>query len=71
MVAAMEPEALRQAGKFLIRHITSIKALLGGDLTSLRMQFDAIEKIGYHATFEQVCEVVMLELDAAAISVAD
>ncbi|MPQ57293.1 nucleotidyl transferase AbiEii/AbiGii toxin family protein [Duganella sp. FT27W] len=71
MVAAMEPEGLRQAGKFLIRHITSIKAVLGGDLTSLRMQFDAIDKIGYHATFEQVCEVVMLELDAAAISVAD
>jgi len=71
MVAAMEPEGLRRAGKFLIRHITSIKAVLGGDLTSLRMQFDAIEKIGYHATFEQVCEVVMLELDAAAISVAE
>jgi len=71
MVAEMEPEALRQAGKFLIRHITSIKAVLGGDLTSLRMQFDAIEKIGYHAAFEQVCEAVMLELDAAAISVAD
>lgn len=52
----MEPEALRQAGKFLIRHITSIKALLGG---------------GYHATFEQVCEVVIVELDAAAISVAE
>ena len=71
MVAAMEPEGLRRAGKFLIRHITSIKAVLGGDLTSLRMQFDAIEKIGYHATFEQVCEVVIVELDAAAISVAE
>lgn len=71
LVAEMEPEALRQAGKFLIRHITSIKAVLGGDLTNLCLQFDAIEKIGYQATFEHVCEVVMLGLDAAARSAVE
>lgn len=49
-----------------IRHIASIKTALADDLTSLRLQFDAIETLSYTPTFEHVRDVVIERLDAAA-----
>jgi predicted nucleotidyltransferase component of viral defense system len=66
LVAEKEPEELLQASKFLVRHNTSIKAALAGDLTNLRFQFDAIEKLSYNPTFDHVRDVVLETLDSAA-----
>ena len=66
LVAEKEPDALPQASEFLIRHIASIKTALAGDLTSLRLQFDAIETLSYTPTFDHVRDVVIERLDAAA-----
>lgn len=66
LVAEKEPDELLQASEFLIRHIDPIKTALAGDLTNLRSQFDAIEKIAYNPTFDHVRDVVIQQLDAAA-----
>lgn len=66
LVAEKESEELLRASKFLIRHITPIKATLAGDLTGLRLQFDAIEKLSYNPTFDQVRNIVIETLDSAA-----
>lgn len=69
LVAEKEPDDLLNASKFLVRYITPIKKTLAGDLTHLRLQFDAIETLSYHPTFEQVCDIVKQKLDAAALDV--
>jgi predicted nucleotidyltransferase component of viral defense system len=66
LVAEKEPDDLLRASKFLIRHIAPIKAALTGDMTILRLQFDAIEKLAYNPTFDQVRDTVIQKLDAAA-----
>jgi predicted nucleotidyltransferase component of viral defense system len=66
LVAEKEPDELLQASKFLIRHITEIKAALAGDITNLRLQFDAIEKLSYNPAFDHVRDVVIQTLDTAA-----
>jgi hypothetical protein len=66
LVAEKEPDELLQASKFLIRHIAPIKAVLAGDLTNLRLQFDAIDKLSYNPTFDQVRDIVIQTLDSAA-----
>jgi hypothetical protein len=66
LVAEKEPNELLQASKFLIRYISPIKTALAGDLTSLRLQFDAIEKISYNPTFDHVRKIVIQKLEAAA-----
>lgn len=66
LVAEKEPDALLQASEFLVRHVASIKTALAGDLTSLRLQFDAIETLSYTPTFDHVRDVVIARLDAAA-----
>jgi predicted nucleotidyltransferase component of viral defense system len=66
LVAEKEPDELLQASKFLIRHIAAIKAVLAGDLENLRLQFDAIDKLSYNPTFEQVRDIVIQTLDAAS-----
>ena len=65
LVAEKEPDELLQASKFLIRHIIPIKAALAGDLTNLRLQFDAIERLSFNPTFDHVRDVVIERLDAA------
>jgi hypothetical protein len=65
LVAEKEPDELLHASKFLIRHITPIKAALAGDLTNLRLQFDAIEKLDYNPTFDYVRDIVIQKLGAA------
>lgn len=65
LVAEKEPDGLLQASEFLVRHIASIKSALAGDLTSLRLQFDAIETLSYTPTFDHVRNVVIERLDAA------
>ncbi len=65
LVAEKEPGELLQASRFLIRHSTQIKTTLAGDLTNLRLQFDALENLTYHPTFDHVRDVVIEQLDAA------
>ncbi|MES2128732.1 MAG: hypothetical protein V4463_15795 [Pseudomonadota bacterium] len=71
LVAEKEPDELLRASKFLIRHIIQIKAALAGDVTNLRLQFDAIEKLSYNPTFDHVRDVVIQMLDSAAQYVED
>lgn len=66
LAAEKEPEELLRASKFLIRHITPIKARLAGDVTGLRLQFEAIEKLSYCPTFDQVRDIVIETLDSAS-----
>jgi hypothetical protein len=66
LVAEKEPDDLRKASKFLIRYIDPIKAALAGDLSHLRLQFDAIDKLSYHPTFDQVRDIVIQTLNEAA-----
>jgi predicted nucleotidyltransferase component of viral defense system len=66
LVAEKEPEELLRASKFLIRHITPIKAALTGDLSSLRLQFDAIDKLSYNPNFDQVRDIVIETLDSVS-----
>jgi len=66
VVAEKEPDELLKASKFLIRYIKPIKEALAGDLTNLRLQFDAIETLSYNPSFDQVRDVVIQKLDDAA-----
>ncbi|GAB3428116.1 nucleotidyl transferase AbiEii/AbiGii toxin family protein [Massilia solisilvae] len=66
LVAEKEPDELLKASRFLVRHITPIKATLAGDLTNLRLQFDAIEKLSFNPTFDRVRDIVIQTLDSAA-----
>ena len=54
-----------------IRHIASIQTALAGDLTNLRLQFDAIETLSYTPPFDHLRDVVIERLDAAAQYVKD
>jgi predicted nucleotidyltransferase component of viral defense system len=66
LVAEKEPDELLKASKFLTRHSALVKVALTGDPANLRLQFDAIDKLSYQPTFDQVRDVVIQTLDAAA-----
>lgn len=65
LVMEKEPDALMEASPFLIRHADAIQALLAGDTTYLRIQFDAIEKLSYDPSFEEVQQKVLQQVKAS------
>lgn len=66
LVAEKEPKELLEASEFIVRYIEPIKTALAGDLSNLRLQYDAIEKLSYTPSFDHVRDVVIQQLDAAA-----
>jgi hypothetical protein len=66
LIAENERDELLKVSNFLVRHMVSIKSALSGDLTNLRLQFDAIETLTYHPTFGYVRDTLLQTLEAAA-----
>jgi predicted nucleotidyltransferase component of viral defense system len=65
LVIEKEPRELMAASEFLIRHADAIKSQLAGDTSSLRVQFDAIEKLSYTPLFDEVRDKVLFQLEAS------
>lgn len=53
LVIEREPDSLRSAGRFLIRHRKAFIEQLAGRAPVLEAQFNAIDVLKYHPTFDQ------------------
>lgn len=62
LVMEREQRALMEASPFLIRHADAIQTQLAGDTTYLRTQFDAIEKLSYEPSFDEVQKKVLHQI---------
>jgi predicted nucleotidyltransferase component of viral defense system len=64
LVAEREPEALMSARDFMIRHAAAIFGQLDERYAQLKMQFDAIDALNFHPSFDQACLIMKGSLAA-------
>ncbi len=57
LVIDKEPESLRAAAPFLIRHRATFLAQMALRQSVLRQQFEAIDMLDHHPVFEDVCKI--------------
>jgi Nucleotidyl transferase AbiEii toxin, Type IV TA system len=57
LVIAKEPEALRSAAPYLIRHREAFIAQMKDRQSVLRLQFDAIDALDHRPVFEDACKL--------------
>ena len=64
LVAEKEPQGLRTAAKFLLRHAEAMYRALDERAIPLKIQFDAIDTLNYHPVFEDACDILRATLIA-------
>jgi predicted nucleotidyltransferase component of viral defense system len=55
LIAAREPAALLAAREFIVRHADAVFQQLDDRYAPLKKQFDAIDAINFHPTFDDAC----------------
>ncbi|WP_229458897.1 hypothetical protein [Massilia glaciei] len=55
MIAAREPEALTSAAQFVLRHVDAVFQQLDERNVPLKLQFDAVDSLGFHPPFDEAC----------------
>ncbi|MYM84989.1 nucleotidyl transferase AbiEii/AbiGii toxin family protein [Duganella sp. FT50W] len=53
LIAEREPEVLMEERKFMTRHATAVFQQLDERYTQLKQQFDAVDALNFHLTFDQ------------------
>jgi len=70
LIAAREPDALMQARQFMTRHAEAVLQQIDERAMPLKTQFDAIDALNFHPTYDEACETlrkmlhIMLEVPA-------
>lgn len=64
LIAEREPDALMPAREFMTRHAQAVFKQLEERYIPLKMQFDAIDTIHFHPTFDQACHTLKKTLSA-------
>lgn len=64
LIAEREPEVLMPAREFMIRHAAAVFQQLDDRYVQLKQQFDAVDAIGFHPTFDQACDTLRNSLTA-------
>jgi predicted nucleotidyltransferase component of viral defense system len=64
LIVEREPEVLMSAREFMIRHATAVFEQLDERYVQLKQQFDAVDAINYHPSFDQACGAVSATLAA-------
>ena len=55
LIAAHEPEALMSSSEFMVRHADAIFQQLDDRYVPLKKQFDAVDTLNFHPTFDEAC----------------
>ncbi len=55
LIAEREPDALISAREFMVRHAAAVFQQLDDRSVPLKKQFDAVDALNFHPTFEQAC----------------
>jgi 5-bromo-4-chloroindolyl phosphate hydrolysis protein len=55
LIAAREPDALMSASAFMVRHADAVFQQLDDRYASLKKQFDAVDALNFHPTFDEAC----------------
>lgn len=64
LIAAHEPEGLMQANQFMTRHATALHQQLDERYGPLKLQFDAVDALDFHPSFDQACHTLKTTLAA-------
>lgn len=55
LIAEREPEMLMSARDFMTRHAEAVFQQLDERYVQLKMQFDAVDSLNFHPSFDQAC----------------
>lgn len=64
LIAERKPAVLMPAREFMIRHAAAVFAQLDDRFMQLKQQFDAVDALNFHPTFDQACETLKTTLSA-------
>lgn len=64
LIAEREPEALKLAAKFLLRHADAVLRQLEERQAQLKMQFEAVHVLDFKPTFEEATEALRMALNS-------
>lgn len=67
LIAAQEPEMLMQARPFITKHAQALFQQLDERYVHLEKQFDAIDALNFHPTFNQACLALKAALNAMLV----
>lgn len=58
LIAEREPEMLMPAHEFMTRHATAVFQQLDERYVQLKQQFDAVDVLNFHPTFDEACHTL-------------
>lgn len=64
LVAEREPDVLMTARDFMIRHAVVVFQQLDERYIQLKQQFDAVDSLTFHPTFDEACHILKIGLTA-------
>ncbi|PIL45018.1 hypothetical protein CR105_11165 [Massilia eurypsychrophila] len=62
LIAEREPAVLMQARQFMTRHAVAVFQQLDERYVQLKQQFDAIDVLNFHPTFDRACHILRVSL---------
>ncbi|PHV07253.1 hypothetical protein CSQ96_11975 [Janthinobacterium sp. BJB412] len=62
LIAEREPEVLMLASEFMTRHVAAVFQQLDERYVQLKQQFDAIDVLNFHPTFDHACHILKATL---------
>ncbi|MBB5606352.1 MULTISPECIES: nucleotidyl transferase AbiEii/AbiGii toxin family protein [unclassified Janthinobacterium] len=71
LIAEREPDALTSARTFMTRHAAAVFQQLEERYVPLKQQFDAIDVLNFHPTFDQACHTLKITLAAMLAAPAE
>jgi len=64
LIAEREPDALMLAREFMIKHAAAVFLQLDERYVQLKQQFEAVDALNFHPTFDQACDTLKAQLSA-------
>ena len=64
LIAEREPNVLMPARAFMTRHAAEVFLQLDVRYDQLKQQFDAVDVLNYHPSFDQACQILRQTLGA-------
>jgi predicted nucleotidyltransferase component of viral defense system len=64
LIAEREPDVLMPERQFIIRHAAAVFQQLDDRQVQLKQQFDAVDALNFHPTFDQACQTLKSTLTA-------
>lgn len=64
LIAEREPDMLMPAREFMTRHAAAVFLQLDERYAQLKQQFEAVDALNFHPTFDQACDILKTQLAA-------